>query len=336
MSTQAIEAIQARVAEIQERFAPQTASTSTEFGAALQNAYKDMALGANETPSTIEELMSQLSGSATTSGSDVVDAAKKYLGVPYVWGGEDASGMDCSGLVQTAYKQFGIEMPRVAADQARQGTAVSSLAEAKPGDLVAFGSPVDHIGIYVGDNKMIVAPRRGDVVKIQDVYQTPVAIRRIIPDTASVASNIPTISLTGLGGASGSTAVPSALSSRFDSLFTQAGTKYGISPKLLAAVAKQESGFNPNAVSGAGAQGLMQIMPGTAKGLGVNALDPAQAVDGAARMLSGLEKQFGSTELALAAYNAGPGAVQKYNGIPPYTETQNYVRNIMALVRSNS
>jgi peptidoglycan DL-endopeptidase CwlO len=94
-------------------------------------------------------------------------------------------------------------------------------------------------------------------------------------------------------------------------------------------VASQESNFNSQAVSPAGAQGLMQFMPATAKGLGVNALDPASAINGAAKYLSSLTQQFGSTELALAAYNAGPGTVSRYGGIPPYSETQNYVRAVM-------
>ena len=79
----------------------------------------------------------------------------------------------------------------------------------------------------------------------------------------------------------------------------------------------------------------MQLMPATAHGLGVtNAYDPAQAVDGAARLLSSLLDRFGSTELALAAYNAGPGAVLRYDGIPPYPETQNYVRSVMSTLEA--
>jgi peptidoglycan DL-endopeptidase CwlO len=114
-------------------------------------------------------------------------------------------------------------------------------------------------------------------------------------------------------------------------LFNAAGAKYGVSPKLLAAVAKVESGYNPQAVSKAGARGLMQIMPGTAAGLGVtNAFDPAQAVDGAAKLLSRNLKEFGSLDLAVAAYNAGGGAVKKYGGIPPYAETQAYVPKVKA------
>jgi peptidoglycan DL-endopeptidase CwlO len=318
MSAAAIDSITARISEIQSKFSPASSSPTT-LGASFSDTLTNVLGESAGTSGLAADLGLDTLGGSNATGQDAVDVAKKWLGVPYVWGGTDPDkGLDCSGLVQSAYKELGISLPRVASEQARQGTAVSSLAQAKPGDLLAFGSPVDHIGIYVGDNKMIVAPKRGDVVKIQDVYTTPTAIRRIVPED-------------GVGSAASS--VSSNLSSRFNDLFAQAGAKYDISPNLLAAVAKQESGFNPNAVSGAGAQGLMQIMPGTARGLGVNAMDPTQAVDGAARMLSGLVKQFKSTELALAAYNAGPGAVQKYGGIPPYNETQNYVKKVMSLAQ---
>jgi len=128
---------------------------------------------------------------------------------------------------------------------------------------------------------------------------------------------------------SGSTDLPAG--TPYADLFRSAARKYGVDARLLASVAKHESSFNPKAVSPAGAQGLMQLMPGTARGLGVDdPFDPAQAIDGAARMLRSLLKEFGRTDLALAAYNAGPGAVRKYDGIPPYRETQNYVRRIMS------
>jgi soluble lytic murein transglycosylase-like protein len=261
------------------------------------------------------------------TGDAVVADARKYLGIKYVYGSTDpAKGLDCSSLVQLAYKDLGVKLPRIAADQARQGTAVPSLAQAKPGDLVAFGSPVDHIGIYIGNHKMIVAPHTGDVVKIQDVYTTPTAIRRILPDsTAGVNSMLPALRPSSLP-ATGT----SALGVPYGDLFTSAAQRYGIDPALLAGVAKVESGYNARAVSPAGAQGLMQLMPGTARGLGVDPLDPRQAIDGAARLLKRNLDEFGSIPLALAAYNAGGGAVHRYGGIPPFAETRAYVPKVQA------
>jgi soluble lytic murein transglycosylase-like protein len=115
--------------------------------------------------------------------------------------------------------------------------------------------------------------------------------------------------------------------------FEAAAKSYGLPPALLAAVAKQESGFDPSSVSSAGAEGIMQIMPGTASELGVNPFDPTEAIYGAAEILASNLKHFSSVPLALAAYNAGVGAVEHYGGIPPYKQTQDYVRNVMAIAR---
>jgi hypothetical protein len=111
-----------------------------------------------------------------------------------------------------------------------------------------------------------------------------------------------------------------------------ASDKYGVPATLIAAVIKQESGFQPTAHSGAGAAGLMQLMPSTARGLGVtNVYDPSQSIDGGTKYLAQQIQNFnGNISYALAAYNAGPGAVKKYNGVPPYQETQKYVKTIMA------
>jgi soluble lytic murein transglycosylase-like protein len=110
-----------------------------------------------------------------------------------------------------------------------------------------------------------------------------------------------------------------------------ASAKWGIDPDLLAGVIHQESNFDPGAGSPAGAQGLTQLMPETAAGLGVtNPDDPTQAIEGGARLLSEKLSEFGgNVELALAAYNAGSGAVHQYNGVPPYPETQAYVQKVM-------
>ena len=376
-----VNAVLDRMSTVQSRFSTSgpsartlgSAGSATSFDSALDLLRNGGEEGSAPTGTDAPTLGAQMFRTLTTSGTgpskattpavsgrDAVDAAKKYLGVPYVWGGTDpASGLDCSGLLQRAYADLGVELPRTSGEQAQVGTPVTTLADARPGDLVAFGQPVNHIGMYAGDGQMVVAPHRGDVVKLQDITAQPVAIRRVLPDSGTSASppsiasllaaDSPTVAqlleavlrdgaasasplpemATGLAttagaGSGGAAATPYA------ELFKAAGAKYGIDPDVLAAVARAESSMNPSAVSGAGAQGLMQLMPATAAELGVDPMQPAQAIDGAARLLSRHLERFGSLDLALAAYNAGAGAVTRYNGIPPYSETQGYVRKILA------
>lgn len=121
----------------------------------------------------------------------------------------------------------------------------------------------------------------------------------------------------------------------YASLFNEAGALHDVDPALLASVAEVESAFNPAAISSAGAQGLMQFMPATAGEMGVDPFDPASAVDGAARYLRRELDRFGSVELALAAYNAGPGAVQRHGGVPPFAETQRYVDKVLSAYESH-
>lgn len=115
-----------------------------------------------------------------------------------------------------------------------------------------------------------------------------------------------------------------------DADFIAAGRQVSLSPALLKAVARAESCFDPLAVSRAGAQGLMQLMPATARMLGVNnSLDSQQNLNGGARYLADMLKRYtGNLDLALAAYNAGPGSVDKYQGVPPYPETQRYIVSV--------
>jgi peptidoglycan DL-endopeptidase CwlO len=310
-----LSAVQSRIAEIQARFSPQVSSSSSGSGdwaaAAATAGLTSSAAG----PAATGPAGSGSAGSA--SGAAVVADARRYLGVPYLWGGTDpGKGLDCSGLTQRVYADLGVSLPRTASQQSTAGQPVASLADAQPGDLVFFDysssrAGVDHVGIYIGDGRMIAAPQEGEPVKEQPVGR-PTVIRRVLPDP----------------GGSGPAASSSLTGVPYADLFAQAGEKYGVSPALLAAVASQESGFNASVVSSAGAEGLMQFMPSTAQGLGVNPWDAASSIDGAARYLSGLTAQFGSTDLALAAYNSGAGTVRRYGGVPPYAETQNYVRAV--------
>ncbi len=253
------------------------------------------------------------------TGADAVALARQYTGVPYRWGGTDpATGLDCSGLTQLVFRRLGVELPRVSRDQARAGTKVDSLADARPGDLVFFNSPVSHVGIYIGDGKMIDAPRRGKDVGVHDLWETPSAIRRVLPAGGTAAA-----------AAAPAAAASGGLTGPYADLFTRAGRRHGVDPALLSAVAKAESGYRPDARSSAGARGLMQLMPGTARELGVDASAPAEAVDGAARLLARHLRTYGGrVDLALAAYNAGPGNVSKYGGIPPFEETRTYVERV--------
>ena len=325
-----VSGVMSRISELQSRLglavAPPTTQTATRAAAptaapttapGVNGTAFASALAAARTPAPT----AATGGRAGVQGDDVVAAARKYLGTRYVFGSTDpARGLDCSALVQRAYGDVGVTLPRNSAEQARAGTKIPSLAAAKPGDILAFNSPVDHVAIYLGNNKMIAAPKPGDKVKVQTVYETPTAIRRVIGEPSAAASAIRPSSLRGTG-------LPASVP--YADLFAAAGARHGVSPKLLAAVAKVESGYDPKAVSPAGAQGLMQLMPSTAKGLGVrNSFDPEQAINGAAKLLASNLKEFDSLPLALAAYNAGGGAVRKYGGIPPFAETQAYVPKV--------
>jgi peptidoglycan DL-endopeptidase CwlO len=329
-----LDGVRAQIQRIQSLTTPLVQTTvPSGQGAGSFGAVLDSVQGAGALPSDQlgeASLTSDLPATGGATGDQVVAQAEQYLGVPYQWGGTDPStGLDCSGLVQLAYGQLGVQLPRTSQEQQQVGTPVGSVAQAQPGDLVFYGSPAEHVGIYVGNGQMINAPHTGTSVRIEGVG-TPTSIRRIVGTTPDAGNPSAVAALPGLTYGSGGAAlgpVPPTLAP----LFLASAARYGLSPQLLAAVGKVESGFNPNAVSPAGAQGLMQLMPSTAASLGVDPHDPAQAIDGAARLLSQNLARFGSVPLAVAAYNAGSGAVQTYGGVPPFPETQTYVQRVMSL-----
>lgn len=156
-------------------------------------------------------------------------------------------------------------------------------------------------------------------------------IRTYLQPVQSTAQAAPTSQFSDVLSQALTTPGAGAGSSRqqIEGLIRQAAARYGVSEALIREVVRAESDFNPRSVSHAGAKGLMQLMPENCEEYGVSdPFDPAQNIDGGVRHLKDMIDQFGRLDLALAAYNAGPGAVRRYGGIPPYAETRSYVQKI--------
>jgi soluble lytic murein transglycosylase-like protein len=167
-------------------------------------------------------------------------------------------------------------------------------------------------------------------------FSPPAAAAPVAAAAPSTAFNTQLASAMGPSSATatpvtGATDVTTAGGMPYASEISAAATRNGVDPNVLSGLIRAESNFDPNATSPAGAQGLTQLMPGTAAGLGVtNPLDPAQSIEGGARYLRQQLDHFGGdVTKALAAYNAGPGAVERFGGVPPYEETQSYVRRVL-------
>jgi soluble lytic murein transglycosylase-like protein len=183
------------------------------------------------------------------------------------------------------------------------------------------------ISARVADIQSMIMALQTGTVQASPAATAPVATTATTATpTASFASQ--------LAAASAPAAAPVSVAgdtSQYDALIQASAARNGVDPALLKGLIRAESNFDPNAGSPAGAQGLTQLMPGTAAGLGVTDVhDPAQAIEGGAKYLRSQLDAFGGDETkALAAYNAGPGAVTRYGGVPPYAETQQYVQRVL-------
>ncbi|MFJ3490323.1 C40 family peptidase [Leifsonia aquatica] len=205
-----------RIAQIQATLVQLDSVTSGTATSASTSA-SSSTTGATDFASALTQALGGAS-SATTStggvtGADVVADAKKYLGVPYVFGGTSASGLDCSGLVQRVFKDLGIDVPRLVSGQGTVGAEVPSLAQAQPGDIIVCNGG-EHIVIYAGDGKVIHAPSEGRNVSLVDNWLTDsdiVTIRRVVPQASTAAT---------ASSAASASSLSSAQSDALRSLFT--------------------------------------------------------------------------------------------------------------------
>lgn len=202
-------------------------------------------------------------------------------------------------------------------------TALSCLTpETGSAEVIRFGTPAELAAETVRTSSVLRYDAEGRLINR-------------VPPRKDPTVTAPAALSAGAAGSAATMALIRAAAARYERV--PAVQQLGLSPDdwraFFQAMIRVESGYRPSAVSHVGAIGLAQLMPETARSLGVNPHDPVQNLDGGARYLLSQMSTFGSLELALAAYNAGPGAVQKYGGVPPYPETVGHVRKVMAQYR---
>jgi soluble lytic murein transglycosylase-like protein len=252
------------------------------------------ALGANQRVQQLQTLIAQASSGSTASFATALEAASAGAGA-----------------------EGGSTLPSTEAGVAAGATAGESSAAPSAGATALAAAGLSPAGTEAGAS----AP-----------YTTSAAYTTPGVNTTAGPSAYAPLPVAGPSVSAGEPGAESSSSSSvYDAAVTQAAERYGIEPALLHGLIQQESGFDPNARSSSGALGLTQLMPGTASSLGVSdPLDPVQSIEGGARYLSEMLNRFGgNTADALAAYNAGPGAVSQYGGVPPYAETQAYVSKVL-------
>lgn len=197
------------------------------------------------------------------------------------------------------------------------GLAMIAFAGASASDAPAAGLLGGAPSLSAYDQSLIRRPEKG---RLKNVPRTPSVLAR---EAEPVGVSLEAYSPDTFRGPAVRT------NSRYAPMARAAAQRHGVPVRLFMALVTQESGWNPTALSHKGAIGLAQLMPGTARALGVNPRDPGENLDGGARYLAMQYRKFRSWRLALAAYNAGPEAVERHNGVPPYRETRNYVAAIL-------